>query len=52
MMTKFKDAPLGMFRGRSGLVYTKINQTQAVIITSGKIIEYDLEETVYVCIST
>ena len=40
----FKDVPYGLFRFR-GLVYTKISDTQAVIITSGRIVDFEpLEE--------
>ena len=38
--TYFKDLPLGLFRYK-GLVYTKINNTQGVLITSGKIVNFN-----------
>lgn len=36
---KFSEVKLGLFRYR-GIVYTKISDTQAVLITSGKIVEF------------
>lgn len=44
-MFYFKDIPLGLFRFR-GIVYTKISDTQAVLITSGKIIDFSPEDAV------
>ena len=47
MISYFRDIPLGLFRSlRTGLVYTKINDTQAVIITNGKTIDFDVMEEV------
>lgn len=42
---QFKDVSLGLFRYK-GIVYTKINDTQAVLITSGKMIDFLPEEVV------
>ena len=42
---KFKDVQLGLFRFH-GIVYTKINESQAVLITSGKIVDFNPEEEV------
>ena len=41
----FKDVPYGLFRYR-GIVYTKFNDTQAVMITSGKVVDFNPEEIV------
>lgn len=37
---QFKDVSLGLFR-YNDIVYTKINDTQAVLITSGKIVNFN-----------
>jgi hypothetical protein len=42
----FRDAPLGMF-WYNGIVFTKINDNQAVMITSGKLKDFSPEETIY-----
>lgn len=42
---KFKDIKLGLFRYQ-GIVYTKISDTQAVMIVSGQIIDFDAETLV------
>jgi len=42
---KFSEIPNGLFRFH-GLVYTKINESQAVLITSGKIVDFNPEEEV------
>jgi hypothetical protein len=41
----FKDIPCGLFRWHEQ-VYTKISDTQAAMITSGKIKDFDPEEEV------
>lgn len=41
----FKDVSLGLFR-YNGIVYTKINDTQAVLITNGKIVTFNSEDIV------
>lgn len=41
----FKDIQLGLFRFR-WIVYTKINETQAVLVTSGKIVDFSPEDEV------
>ena len=45
MQIYFKDIPRGLFRYKN-MVYTKISDTQAVIITSGKIVDFTGEEIV------
>ena len=42
---KFKDVALGLFRFH-GIVYSKINETQAVLITMGKIVDFSPEDEV------
>lgn len=42
---KFKDLPLGLFRYKM-IVYTKINDHQGVIISTGVIEEFNPEEEV------
>ena len=42
----FKDLPYGMFLWH-GVVYTKFNETQGVMITTGKVVTFDPMETVY-----
>ena len=37
---QFKDVHLGLFRWKD-IVYTKINDHQAVLITNGKIVEFN-----------
>jgi len=41
----FKDIPLGLFRYK-GIVYTKISDTQAVLITNGKMVNFNAEDIV------
>lgn len=45
MQNYFKDIPNGLFWYRN-MVYTKISDTQAVIITTGKIVDFTGEEIV------
>lgn len=47
MKYKFKDAPMGYFLRRDGLAYVKFSDTQACVITSGKVVELDPEEEIY-----
>lgn len=42
---KFSEMKLGLFRYR-GLVYSKISDTQAVLITMGKIVEFAPDDEV------
>ena len=42
---QFKDVLPGLFR-YNGIVYTKISDTQAVLITSGKIVNFDPSDIV------
>ena len=42
---KFSEIPNGLFRF-NGLVYTRISESQAVLITSGKIVDFQPEEEV------
>jgi hypothetical protein len=44
-MKKFKDVPNGLFRWK-GIVYSKISDTQAVLITSGKTVDFSPDEEV------
>jgi hypothetical protein len=44
-MKKFKDVPNGLFRWKS-IVYSKISDTQAVLITSGKTVDFSPDEEV------
>lgn len=41
----FKDIEKGLFRYR-GLVYTKIEDTQAVLITTGEILIFNPEQSI------
>ena len=45
MEMTFKELPNGMFRFR-GIVYTKINETQGVQITTGRIVEFNPDDPV------
>lgn len=42
---KFSEVPNGLFRF-NGLVYTKISESQAVLITSGKVVDFALDDEV------
>lgn len=42
---KFSETPLGLFRYR-GIVYSKISDTQAVLITMGKIVDFNPDDEV------
>lgn len=42
---KFSEVPNGLFRF-NGLVYTKISESQAVLITSGKIVDFAPDDEV------
>lgn len=42
---QFKDINLGLFRFNA-IVYTKINDHQAVLITNGRIVEFNPEDVV------
>ena len=44
-MVEFKDVHLGLFR-YNDIVYTKINDHQAVLITNGKIVEFNPTDVV------
>lgn len=45
---KFKDIPNGLFRRLNGIVYTKINDSQAVLITNGNIVDVSEDEDVII----
>jgi len=42
---KFSETPFGLFRYR-GIVYSKISDTQAVLITMGKIVDFNPDDEV------
>lgn len=42
---KFKDIQLGLFRC-NGIVYSKINDKQAVLITNGRMVDFEPNQEV------
>lgn len=45
MSMRFADAPYGMFWYR-GIVYSKFSDTQAVLITNGKVVDFSEDEII------